>query len=168
VFVPTLFLPNPHDPFEDLALRWRRSEYLLAHHREPSPRLDDAVTHEAWRFVHDLRRCRDDRDRERLAVDHPAVTAAYQLFNQAATWKRAQMEARLLARENDEMIGKKCQMTPAVVAAYHDLFFAVRPHLQAETYILSAAIGPKAFGPLTLADRDVLLKLVCYCQLHFV
>lgn len=119
MFVATKFLPNPHDPFEDLALRWRRSEYLLAHHREPSPRLDDAVTQEAWRFLHDLRSCRDDTDREWLAQRHPAIHAAHQLFTQIGALKRAELEARLLAREDDETIGKKCQMTLAVVAAYH-------------------------------------------------
>jgi hypothetical protein len=113
-------------------------------------------------FLSELRRCRDHTDREQLAVRHPAITAAYQLHTQAGSWKRAELEARLLARESDETIAHKCHLSPAVVAAYHNLFFAVRPHLEAEFYIMSEAIGSRAFGPLTSADRDILLKLIGY------
>jgi hypothetical protein len=124
-----MFLPNPHDPFQEPALRWRRCEYLLEHQRQPSAVLDDAFTHDAWQFLNDLRRCHDDTDREQLAQRHPAINAAYLLYAQAGSWKRAELEARLLARESDDTIANKCHLTPAVVAAYHQLFFSVRPHL---------------------------------------
>lgn len=162
MFDPTEFLPNAHDPFEELDLRWRRCEYLLAHRRLPSPPRDDACTHDAWQFLRALRRCRNDTAREQLAQRHPAINAAYLLYTQAGSWKRAELEARLLARESDDTIAKKCHLTPAVVAAYHNLFFAVRPHLDAEIYIVTTAIGPKAYDRLTSSDNEVLLKLFGY------
>ena len=48
----------------------------------------------------------------------------------------------MLARENDEIIAHKCHLTASVVEMYHNLFFAVRPHLQSEIYIVIMAIGP--------------------------
>ncbi|MHB1425256.1 MAG: hypothetical protein ACYC3I_18960, partial [Gemmataceae bacterium] len=36
--------------------------------------------------------------------------------------------------------------------------------MQADIYIVNMAIGPKVHGKLTLADRDILLKLIGYCM----
>jgi hypothetical protein len=156
------YVPDPADPLQDPASRWLRCQYLVEHGREPFPALDDALTLDAWRFLRDMRQCLDDAERQRLAQRHPSVAAAYQLFTQVGPLQRAEMEARVLAGENDEIIALKCRCTPAVIAAYHDLFFAVRPHLQAEVYILNLAIGPKVHDGLTSADHEILLKLVGY------
>lgn len=96
MFVVTEFLPNPHNPFQAPALRWRRCDYLVEHRRKPSPVRDDGFTHAAWPFLRQLRRCRDDTDRQRLAQCHPGINAAYQFYTQAGSLKRAEVEARLM------------------------------------------------------------------------
>jgi hypothetical protein len=162
MFEPSRYVPDLSDPLQNPASCWLRCLYLIEHGRQPFPTLDDALTRDAWRFLRDLRRCRDDADRQRLAQRHPAIAAAYHLFTQAGPLQRAALEARLLACESDEIIAQKCCCTPAVVAAFHHLFFAVRPHLQAEAYILNVTIGPKVHAGLTPADHEILLKLVGY------
>jgi hypothetical protein len=160
MFVPSKYLPNPHDPFQATNLRWRRCWYLIRHGRRPSRDRDDRATIDGWHYLQDRRARRDHSNYERLAQRHPAVAAAHHFFRKAAPLQRAEIEARLLARESDETIARKCHLTPAVVSAYHDLFFAVRPHLHADIYIVSEAIGRKAFGQLSSDDHAILLKLV--------
>jgi hypothetical protein len=152
MFDRSTFLPNPHDANQEPSWRWLRCQYLLEYSRAPFRELDDALTQQAWRFLRELRRCRDAADRELLAERHPLLAAAYQFFRKAPVLKRAEIEARLLAREDDDTIAQKCNLRPSVVAVYHDLLFAVRPNLQADVYIVNRAIGPRAHGPLTLDD----------------
>lgn len=135
MFVPTLHLLNPHNPFQPVDLRWRRCHYLVRHGRRPSRDRDDHATFDGWRYLLDRRTCRDRRDQERLAQRHPAVAAAYYLSRQtrlAEPLKKAEVEARLLARQEDETIAARCGLSAAAVGAYHDLFFAVRDVLDAE------------------------------------
>jgi hypothetical protein len=48
------------------------------------------------------------------------------------------------------------------VEAYHNIFYEVRPHLHADTYVNSVLIGPKAYFGITVADHEQLLKLFGY------
>lgn len=164
MFVPTKFLPNPHDPFLPPDLRWRRCWYLIRHGRWPSRIRDDPATFAGWRYLHDRRACRGRSDYERLAQRHPAVAAAHRLFRKAPALRRAEIEARLLARQADDAIAARCGLSAAAVGAYHDLFFNVRDALDAGIYIYSIAIGPKAFAGLTENDVDILLKMLGYAH----
>ena len=49
-------------------------------------------------------------------------------------------------------------VSPAAVAAYHDLFFEVRPHLNAHAYVLGVVLGGKPFTVLKPDDREAILK----------
>jgi hypothetical protein len=68
----------------------------------------------------------------------------------------------LLAGEDDESAVTSCGLSPTAVHFFHDLFFAVPPHLHAESYILDMAIGLKAHDELRCDDHEVLLKLAGY------
>jgi hypothetical protein len=161
MFVATTHLPDPHDPFKDPAWRWQRSGYLFDHGRPPL-RQDDALTHQAWRFRRALNRCRTEVDREQLAQDYPALTAAHAFFTTAEPLRRAEMEARLLAGSDDRTVAGKLGLSPAAVAAYHGLFFDVRPHLDAHVFILGVVLGGKPFGVLEPDDREAILKILGY------
>jgi hypothetical protein len=167
MFVRTKYLPDPHDPFQPLDLRWRRCHYLVRHERRPSLDRDDQATFDGWRYLLDRRACSDRNDQERLAQRHPAVADAYYLSRQARQaepLKKAEVEARLLARQTDDDIAARCGLAAAAVGAYHALFYDVRDCLDAEIHIYTVVIGHKAFAGLTGNDVDVLLKMLGYAH----
>src|SRR5262249_39018577 len=69
-----------------------------------------------------------------------------------------EVEARLLAGEDDGAVAARCGLSAAAVAWYHDLFYDVRPWRHARDYITNVVIGPKAHAGLTEDDADVLLE----------
>src|SRR6516225_8380615 len=118
----TTHLPDAHDPFKDPCWRWQRAGYLLDHNRQPLPDLDDAVTGEAWLFRRALSCCRTDADREQLARDYPELFEAHAVYT-GESLRRAELEARFLAGSDDLTVAGKMGLSPAAVAAFHDLFF---------------------------------------------
>lgn len=161
MFNPLRYLPNPHDANQEPGHRWLRALYLLEHGRPPS-RKDDGLTRNAYAFIRDWRRCRCDTQREQLARAHPALAEAHRFYQTAPLRQRAEVEARLLGRQDDESIAGLCSLSPAAVHLYHELYFEVRPYLHAEFYIFDKAIGPKVHYGLRLDDHDILLKLAGY------
>ena len=155
MFDATTHLPDAHNPFKDPCWRWLRCGYLLDHGHTPL-RQDDDLTHQAWHFRRALTQCRTDADREQLAQDYPALFEAHAFFS------TAELEARLLAGSDDRTVAGKVGLSPAAVAVYHDLFFDVRPHLNAHAYVLGVVLGGKPFGGLTLDDRETILKALGY------
>jgi hypothetical protein len=162
MFGATTHLPDAHDPFKDPCWRWQRAGYLLDHGRQPLQDLDDAVTREVWFFRRSLTQCRTDADREQLARDYPALFEAHAFFTTAEPIRRAEMDAQLLAGSDDFTVAGKLGLSPAAVALYHDLYFDVRPHLNAHAYVLGVVLGSKPFGGLTLDDRETILKTLGY------
>ena len=77
-----------------------------------------------------------------------AVAAARDLA--AADWPRVAVETRLLAGESVDVIAAKEGLTPAAVAAYEALHYAVTDMLSAPGYITHRAVAPN--GPL---DPDI-------------
>src|SRR5215469_14022304 len=155
------YLPSPHDADQEPGHRWLRCLYLLEHRRSPTPD-DDALTQSAYAFVRDWRRCCNDAQREQLARAQPDLADAVKFYQTASFMRRAEVEARLLARQSDESIAGVCALSPAAVRLYHEFFFDVRPYLQAEFYIFAKAIGPKVLSGVTCDDHDLLLKMAGY------
>ena len=70
----------------------------------------------------------------------PDVDAAHGVWDGA--WAlRHEVEARLLAAQDDDAIAARCGITPGAVAAYARLFYDVRPRLHARSYILHNVVG---------------------------
>jgi hypothetical protein len=161
MFDPDSFLPNPHDPFQPPARRWLRCEYLLKRGQSPSLE-EDVLVQMAWDYCHHWRRCHSHYQRGVLACWFPALAQAHRFWHDATPLQRAELEARLLAGQSDDSIASSCGLSPAAVHICHELFFAVRPHLEAAFYIYEVAIGPKAHQGLRSDDHDVLLKLAGY------
>jgi hypothetical protein len=156
---PAHYLDNPFNPRQDPRRRWLRCQYLLERRQPPSPTLDDDLTKEAWAFLRDLSRCVDDADRQAVARRFPTVAEAHHFDTTAEPLKVAEVQARLLADEDDGAIAAKCGLSPAAVATYHDLYYYVRPCLKAEMYIVAVVLGPKVHRGMTRDDRDLLLKV---------
>ena len=160
VFDATMFI-DPHDPWPEPARRWLRAEYLLGHGRRPMRR-DDPATWAAWRFRGGLARCRGEADRSRLARRYPALAEAHDLYTSAEPLRRAELEARLLAGEDDATVGAKVGLSAPGVAMYHDVFFDIRPRLGADFYILDVVLRGQAWYVPDPDDHGLLLKLFAY------
>src|SRR5262249_45385186 len=154
-------LPDAHDPFKAPCWRWQRAGYLLDHGRQPLQDLDDVVTGEAGLFRKALPRCRPAADREQPAQDYPGLFEPHAVYT-GEPLRRAELEARLLAGSDDITIAVKLGLSPAAVAVYHDLYFDVRPHLNAHAYVLGVVLGGKPFPVLTPADREAVLSTLGY------
>jgi hypothetical protein len=162
-FVRTEFLPNPHDPFKDPRWRWRRCGHLLQHSRRPISDLDDDTTRQAWLFRRALEQyCHDETDRQQLAREAPDLVEAYHLYTSDPPMQRWEVEARLLGGGDDDAIAARCGLSAAGVRAFHDLFYEVRPRLQAGMYVINVLIGEKVHYGLKPDDHEQLLKLFGY------
>jgi hypothetical protein len=152
--------PAQLDPFIDPAWRHRRAVYLVAAGRKPDHPRDDDRSRAAWRGHHASVACADDAQREALRRHIPDVCDAYGFHNTAEPFRKAELEARLLAGQDDGVIGARIGLSPEAVLAYHDVFFCVRPRLRAENYIRSVVLGAKIHQGLSEDDRGTILKLV--------
>jgi hypothetical protein len=163
MFDPTLFSADPTDPWPAPARRWLRAGYLLRHRLWPSWGRDDPATWAAWRFRRGLGRCHGAAGRRRLARRYPALAEAHGLYRSAEPLRRAELEARLLAGLDDAAVGAKVGMSPAGVAAYHDVFFEVRPRLAHPHYVLGVVLGGgRVYSAPDPDDHGLLLKLFGY------
>ena len=161
-FMPNAFLPDPYNIRPDPALRWRRCEYLIAHRRRPSHHRDDAATWLAWRFRRFLGHCHTQARRDCLARWFPELDEAYRFYAEVEPFKRWELEARLLAGEDDDVIAARCGMTAAGVRAYHDTFYAVRPCLRAAFHVLTVLLDGKSCMYVEPDDHETLLKSIAY------
>jgi len=160
MFDATTHSPTSHDLFKEPAWRWLRCGYLLDHGRRPL-RQDDDLTRQAWLFHSALQGCHSDADRDQLARDYPGLAEAHAVYT-GEPLKRWELEARLLGGDASDSIAARCGLSVQGVEAYHDIFYEVRPHLHADTYVNTALIGPKTCYGLTAADHEQLLKLFGY------
>jgi hypothetical protein len=160
MFVPRVHLPDAHDPCKNPGWRWQRCGYLLDHGRQPL-RQDDDAAREAWLFRRALESRHTDADRAQLAKDYPGLAEAHGVYT-GEPLKRFELEARLLGGDSDEAIAAKCAISASCVEAYHATFYEVRPHLHADTYVVTVLIGSKAHHGLTSADHEPLLTLFGY------
>jgi hypothetical protein len=158
---PTNLFNDPANPFRPVDWRWRRATALLDGGHPPSS-ADDRAVGEAAAFLRAWRGCKDEADRQRLALDLPALYGAHQLSRAAEPFARWEVEARLLTEEPYAQVAEKCGSSLQAIEAFHDTFFCVRDRLHSEGYILHQVIGPKAHAGLTEADVDVILKLYGY------
>jgi hypothetical protein len=154
--------PSPRDPFLPRDFRWRAARAGVEQGRPPAA-CDDRWVRAAVRFLAE----RGDRpgpgDLARLAEELPAVAQAFDLRQADPPHLRWAVEARVIARESFDAIGRKCGLLPAAIEAYVKLFYDVVDLLGADTWVMCEVIGPKAFRGMTEQDVDVWWKLLGYC-----
>jgi hypothetical protein len=129
-----------HSTFRVLDWRWQRAGYLVDGVRLLSRRYDDRETIAAARCLRALGRRHTQNERTRLLQKWPALVAAKKLAEDGGPL-RDEVQARILAAQNDAEIAASCHLTPATVHWFECLFFCVRDRLTARDSV-SALIGP--------------------------
>jgi hypothetical protein len=101
------------------------------------------------------------------AIDHPRVVAADPPLAAAGGLRatpdsrlRHEVEARLLAGEDDAAIAAKVGLDPGVVEAYHAVFFDVRGGLDATDWVAAVVLGPRLYRGEGLGDPELAARLV--------
>ncbi len=73
-----------------------------------------------------------------------------------------ELQARLLAKENSAAIAEQMGLRLPVIDLYHDLFYAIRPHIGCATIILHRAFSPSFHRYRHIPGFSDLLKLAAY------
>src|SRR5438477_3283328 len=110
---------HTHDFFTPVDWRWRRAARIVEGTGAASRR-DDAVTAALVRLLQS-RSLPDKPTRARAERRWRALPAALQLRDGDGAL-RSEVEARILAAQDDEEIAARCPYPPEVVGLYHDCF----------------------------------------------
>lgn len=108
-----------------------------------------------------MRRCRDGRERERVARRWPELHDARALA-EADGERRWEVEARLLAGQGDDEIAGHTGLSAGVVGLFASLFFHVRARLGASSWVLSRAIWRNHTLSTSMPDVGVVWRSVAY------
>lgn len=129
---PLHWLPGSF--FRQPSWRWLRAEYLTATGRRLDPRVDDE-------WVGHARAALRDRGGGPVIA---AVRAAREVWAGDPV-VNAELEALLLTTEPLDRVAERFHLSAAVVEAYAEVFFAVRPMRRATDWLLTRAVG---YSPL--------------------
>jgi hypothetical protein len=92
----------------------------------------------------------------------PGAPGALGVYRNRTSFQRWELEARLLAGESSDAIAQKCHTTPDTVEAYHQLFYCVRPALDAPIRVYTRILPAKVHTGLSEDDAELLLKVYGY------
>jgi hypothetical protein len=153
---------SPSSPLRPPDWSWRLA-VRLAGGRRPSPRRwVDGWVARALPLARSLLRPLPVGDHRRRAHTPSVVGQAYRLYCRRTSFRRWEVEARLLAGEAFEQVAAKCDCRATTIEAYHSVFFDVQDRLRAIDYIANSVIGPRRRSGLTTCDIDILMKVVAY------
>ena len=169
---------TPGDPFLPPDWRWRRARFRVETKSRRQLRQDDDWTGRAKRFLRLA-----TRDEAKAFRSDPELGAAWH-FSASGGLKRAEVEARVLARQSPDEIAAACRLDASVVELFEMLFFAVRDRLNSPSWIQHNVLGPKTWEPLQRDDVgwtwrafgyaygpvaiDELINAVPHSELHFL
>src|SRR3954447_15768391 len=111
---PTHVAYQRYNPCRTPDWRWRRACRLVDDNRRLLPRRDDAQTIEAARYLRDSRRCRTERQADRMADARHDVHAALQIHEVGGP-RRLEIQARLLARQTPEEVAERVSLPVSVI-----------------------------------------------------
>ncbi len=149
-----LYAYNPTTP---PAWRWNYAQKLLSNHEAQScGSADPWVTRTLQHLSADRTASYPNRsDKPRF---DPSIEQAHRLPIDSSE-QRNYLEALLLTGESFPRIARRCHLPIAVVEAYTQLFFDVRPRLGARDWIMSHVIRCYAFNNYAGAEEGDLWKL---------
>src|SRR5271157_3617153 len=151
-------------PFRPPDWRWRLARLSLEEKLPRRPQLRDLWVRRCAKFMRaDRVRSRSCRPRRGLSSDHILSEAARIRFA-SDPLIAAELEAWILTGNHPELIAERCGLTVEAVEAYEVVFFDVRPHLQATSYILHRTIGPPIRYGFALDDLGSLWKFCAYMR----
>lgn len=128
------------NPFRQPSWRWVRANDLINRGMYYSQRRDDPSTGIAVAYLRETNRCLSDLRLRRMRERFRHVAQAHHIW-QSAGATRLEVEARILARQNDVEIGLELKQPAATIQAYADLFFDIRSRIDATSYVLFQVIG---------------------------
>ena len=134
------------NPFLPPDWRWRRARFRVETKSRRQLRQDDDWTGRAKRFLRLA-----TRDEAKAFRSDPELGAAWH-FSASGGLKRAEVEARVLARQSPDEIAVACRLGTSVIKLYETLFFAVRDRLNAQSWVQHNVLGLKTWEPLERED----------------
>lgn len=150
------------NPMRPVDWRWQRAKFLSDNGCKATVH-DDNLTSRALKFARRAIVCLNDSDYNRLLDDYPELFEAWHLYKEASCRLfRFEIEARVMADEPIAAIARKTGIAPAIITAYEDCFFEVRPRLDAQSYIQQGVLQPAAMAGIKNREYDLLWKLYGY------
>lgn len=154
---------HPRSPFRPPDWRWQLASILRQEGQQPSRRLNDPHVHAAMKFQEAYENCSSRSEKMMLAFRHPALHDAHSLkFKPSDDFQREEVEARILARQNNDEISAVTDFDPSAVEWYERLFFHVRDRLDKPSYVIHRVIGPGIHGSPSERDVGLWWKLIGY------
>ncbi|MFO0953993.1 MAG: hypothetical protein U0835_23130 [Isosphaeraceae bacterium] len=150
--LPELRAFDRHDPAFRVDTAWRRAGALLARGGRVSDRRDGPETIAAVAYLRALGKADGPRRVEKVRESFPVIAAAHEVArgDGRLCWE---VEARLLAGQDDDEVALACGLGHGVVGWFQALFFRVRGRLHAHDWVLCQAVGrPTRFGEDAPAD----------------
>jgi hypothetical protein len=132
---------RPDSPLHSPAWRWLRAHWLHETGRRATSRLDDAMVIGARDFLAGQAGTTIARRSRRPDLPNPAIRAALALARDPDPLRRGELDAHLLTELPFVEVGRRLDLSTAVVSTYHDLFYAVRDQPLARDWILIRAVG---------------------------
>ncbi|MFO0952625.1 MAG: hypothetical protein U0835_16060 [Isosphaeraceae bacterium] len=146
------------DPQFRVDTAWRRAKALLARGGRISDRRDGPETVAALAYLRAVGKAGGPRRVEKVRENFPEIAAAHEVArgDGRLCWE---VEARLLAGQDDGEVALACGLGSGVVGWFQSLFFQVRGRLHAHDWVLCQAVGrPPRFGEDAKADAGRLWR----------
>ena len=147
---------SPKCPFRPIDWRWIVAAFLVRTSSRTRLRWIDAPIRRAAHYIRRAIRPTTSGRSKRSSMD-PAIIGAVALRSGPSSPVRTAIEALLLAGVNDHTIAARVGLDPGVVAAYHDVFFEVRPLLEHSDALLARVFGEKLYTQAPDAEQAVKL-----------
>lgn len=158
-----MFEFSPKNPCRSVRWVWDRARNIREGGPPFSKKLDGKWVAAAVKLQKALQSVRTTWDKYLISAEQGGPFFAQHLWDtEKDSPQRWEIEARLLAGQDDASIAERVGTDPDVIAAYEAFFFNVRPKLSNRAYVLHQAIGPAVARGLRDRDVDALWKLFGY------
>jgi hypothetical protein len=150
--------------FRETDWRWRLAHLPVDRWLSRRPESKDPwVTRIRQHLAYVERSPKSRRSSKRCRFDQ-AIHEAHQIRSAPDRLIPAELEAWILTGEPAAFIAARCELDEDVVATYENVFFDVRPRLNATGYILNAAIGPSYVQGFSLNDLGAIWRFCAYMR----
>jgi hypothetical protein len=151
---------HPRNPCRPLDWRWRVAQVLA---RSGRPRRFSWIDPPVRRAVRYLRRTasRSTAAGARRARPDALMVEAVRLWHAPERSRRQEIEARLLAGQDEDTIAQRMGLAAETIQVGAALFFDVRSQLESRDHLRFAVLGDALSVPGRPITRDIILPLLC-------
>jgi hypothetical protein len=147
--------PKFRKDYPDRVVDWRWQQAKLL----DDSRSDDALIDLARRFYLDLKTCQEEVQKAVLYDHYPIFYIAWEIYDSISK-RKAELEARILARQTFDLIANRMGLPLDVVTIYEAVFFNVLDRIDNVSYICNHALSME---PNVLKrDQAELWKVIAY------